>query len=382
MELSSLLVNSIHGFELIGDMKRVTNPKVLKSLMGPALRGLVLQRAKNEDATKIKMHGESVFNWRYTSEGNHYTKLYEKAKDGQWDGRRDLEWGTQVDPYNDDFNLISDESLPLREIPAYRKLPKRIQQEHRKEMLAWLLSQFLHGEQGALMAACQITESIEFLDGKLYSSTQVMDEARHVEVFHRYLTTKLERLYDINDNLYVVIDALMHDSRWDMKFLGMQIMIEGLALGAFSTMRHSTKEPLLREMLKYVITDEARHVHFGVTSLQHFYLNELPDQEVKERQDWAYEMCLLLRNRFLAHEFYDEFYGHLLSRKDWNSLILESGFMETFRNSLFRRLIPNLKRIGLLPERMRRHYEALGLMRYEFEKAATELTGSDLLHAK
>ena len=107
-------------------------------------------------------------------------------------------------------------------------------------------------------------------------------------------------------------------------------------------------------------------------------LNDLPEKEVRERQDWAYEMCLLLRNRFLAHEFYDEYYGHLLTRKEWNDLILESGFMETFRNSLFRRLIPNLKRIGLLPERMRCHYEGLGLMKYEFEKSANELKVSDL----
>lgn len=378
MQLSSLIKNSINGLELISDIHRVPNLKVLQNLAGPALRGLILQRAKNEDITRMKMHGTSTFNWNYTFEGNDYSKLYEKAKNGQWDGNKDLDWAINVDPYNEEFNLISDDSLPLREIPAYRKLPKRVQQKHRKEMLAWLLSQFLHGEQGALLAACQVTEAVEPLDGKLYGATQVMDEARHVEVFHRYITTKLERLYDINDNLYVVIDALMHDSRWDMKFLGMQIMIEGLALGAFSTMRHNTQEPLLKEMLKYVITDEARHVHFGVISLRDYYLNDLPAREVRERQDWAYEMCILLRNRFLAHEFYDEYYGHLLTRKQWNDLILESGFMETFRTSLFRRLIPNLKRIGLLPDRMRCHYESLGLMRYEFEKSANELELSDL----
>src|SRR5690606_7560912 len=142
-----------------------------------------------------------------------------------------------------------------------------------------------HGEQGALYAACQVTEAIHWMDGKLYGSTQVVDEGRHVEVFKRYLTTKLEKLYDINDNLYVIIDALMTDSRWDMKFLGMQIMIEGLALAAFGTLRQNTQEPLLRELLKRVITDEARHVHFGVVALEDYYRNHLSPSERRERED-------------------------------------------------------------------------------------------------
>ena len=106
----------------------------------------------------------------------------------------------------------------------------------------------------------------------------------------------------------------MSDNRWDLKFLGMQIMIEGLALGAFGTIRQTTKEPLLRELLKYVITDEARHVHYGVVALGDFYKNQLNEKERAEREDWAYEMSLLMRNRFLAHEVYEEHYGHMMSR--------------------------------------------------------------------
>jgi hypothetical protein len=131
-----------------------------------------------------------------------------------------------------------------------------------------MLSQFLHGEQGALFAAAQVTEAVQFFDGKLYGSTQVMDEGRHVEVFHRYIDQKLNKLYQINDNLYVIIDSLMTDGRWDMKFLGMQIMVEGLALGAFGVIYKQTKEPLLKELLRNVIQDEARHVHYGVVALR------------------------------------------------------------------------------------------------------------------
>jgi hypothetical protein len=142
-----------------------------------------------------------------------------------------------------------------------------------------MLSQFLHGEQGALLAAAQVTEAVQFFDGKLYGATQVVDEARHVEVFHRYLDTKLEKLYQINDNLFVIIDALMTDGRWDMKFLGMQIMVEGLALGAFGTLYKLTKEPLLKELLKMVIQDEARHVHYGVLALREHFTKQLDERE-------------------------------------------------------------------------------------------------------
>ena len=182
---------------------------------------------------------------------------------------------------------------------------------------SWLLSQFMHGEQGALFASAQVTESVRWVDGKFYGATQVMDEARHLEVFLRYLESKLGKLYQVNDNLFTIMDALMRDSRWDMKFLGMQIMIEGLALGAFSMMYQSTREPLLKELLRYVIQDEARHVHYGVLALKRHFA-ELSDAELREREDWTFEVACLMRDRFLAHEIYDEWFGAHMKRADWD----------------------------------------------------------------
>jgi hypothetical protein len=246
-------------------------------------------------------------------------------------------------------------------------------------MTSWVLSQFLHGEQGALFAACQVTTAVPWLDGKLYGSTQVVDEGRHVEVFHGYLSRKLGKVYEINDNLYVIIDALMTDSRWDVKFLGMQIMIEGLALGAFGTLRQMTREPLLKEILKNVITDEARHVHYGVLAIQEFVQQGISERERREREDWAFEVALLLRNRFLAHEFYDEFWAHAMSRAQWDELVQRSGMMQLFRKTMFKRIIPNLKRIGLLSDRVRPLYERAGLLGYEHGKAAPDLSAKELL---
>lgn len=362
----------------LGPLGRSRNPRVFLDLAGPAVRGLLLKKGKQGSTARMPAHHAAHFDWNYERSRPQMRRLYDAAKRSQWDAATALDWSTDVDPYDDARELMPEHSLPLIELPSYRSLPKRRQQEQRAALTAWLLSQFLHGEQGALFAACQVTEAVHWMDGKLYGSTQVVDEGRHVEVFHRYLTEKLGRLYEINDNLYTIIDALMTDGRWDLKFLGMQIMIEGLALGAFGTMRQSTKEPLLKEMLKYVITDEARHVTFGVVALRDYY-GALPDNERRDREDWAYEISVLLRNRFLAHEFYDEYYAHCMSKRQWNAAVLRSGFMGRFRTTLFRRLIPNLKKIHLLSDRVRPHYDALGLLVYENDKASTELSTIDLL---
>jgi hypothetical protein len=348
------------------------------NLLGPAFRGFVLKRGKSGPSTDMTAHHRAHFRWQYERNQAELARLYEAAKKHQWNSTTALDWSTDVDPLNPERELFAMDLLPFHELPAYVRMTEREKATARLGLCAWMLSQFLHGEQGALFAACQVTEAIEWVDGKLFGSTQVVDEGRHVEVFSRYLTQKLGKLYVINDNLYTIIDALMTDSRWDMKFLGMQIMVEGLALGAFGTMRANTREPLLRALLQYVITDEARHVHYGVVTLRDTY-RALPERQRREREDWAYEVAVLLRNRFLAHEFYEEYFGHAISREGWNRLVLKSGYMEKFRRTMFRRLIPNLKKIGLLSDRIRPKYEALGLLQWEHEKAAPELTPNELL---
>src|SRR5437773_8650895 len=156
----------------------------------------------------------------------------------------------------------------------------------------------MHGEQGALLCTAKIVETVPWIDAKYYASTQVMDEARHVEVFAKYLDTKLTGHYPINAHLRMLLDDIINDSRWDMTYLGMQIMVEGLALAAFGFMHMLTEEPLLKQLLRYVMSDEARHVAFGVLSLKEFY-EGLSEAERRERQECAYEPTVRLVNRFM-----------------------------------------------------------------------------------
>ncbi len=365
--------------EAIEIFSHIRDPKVLKALGPSGVRGLVLKRGKQGVPTKIQASHKAHFDWSYPHDNSEMAELYRRAKKGQWDGD-DLAWSTSVDPLNPEIPILPQEFIDFGVLEAEGiKLSQTEKREFIYAVVTWMLSQFLHGEQGALFASAQVTEAVQFFDGKFYGATQVMDEARHVEVFQRYLETKLNKLYSVNDNLFVIIDSLMADSRWDMKFLGMQIMVEGLALGAFGTLYQLTKEPLLKQLLGNVIQDEARHVHYGVVALREHIVTELSEAERHEREDWAFEVSLLMRNRFMAYEVYEEWFEGLISREKWRELILGAPGMEQFRTVMFSRLVPNLREIGLMSERIIPAYRQVGLMRYFDGKAADELTGDGML---
>lgn len=362
---------------VVGEMH---DPRVLRSLLPSAVRGLLLHRGKQGVPTRMGSHHPVCFSWSYPDDQPELAALYQRAQHGQWRGE-DLPWSTPVDPLSPHAPLLPADFLAWGELERSGvQLKPPEQQRLLADMAAWMLSQFLHGEQGALYASAQVTESIPLFNGKLYGATQVMDEGRHVEVFHRYLDEKLQKLYQVNDNLFVILDSLVGDSRWDMKFLGMQIMVEGLALGSFSMLYRYSREPLLRALLERVIQDEGRHVHYGVVSLREHVRHELAERERREREDWAFEVALLMRNRFLADEVYDEWFaGSSLTREQWRQFIIASPGLEAFRHSMFSRLVPNLREIGLMSPRVLPRYESAGLMRYFAGASADRLSAEQLL---
>ncbi|MEM9863908.1 MAG: ferritin-like domain-containing protein [Myxococcota bacterium] len=362
-------------------MTAVKDPRVMRSLGPSSVRGLLLQRGKQGGPTRVQASHDAYFDWTYPT-GAHpeMADLYTRAKQQQWDGATRLDWSTSVDKLNPEVPVLPRNFINLEGLRECGvRLTSQEEDRFRADLLTWQLSQFLHGEQGALFAAAQVTEAVQFFDGKFYGATQVVDEARHVEVFHRYLDTKLGKLYQINDNLFVIIDALMSDSRWDMKFLGMQIMVEGLALGAFGTLYKITQEPLLKDLLKNVIQDEARHVHYGVLALREHIRDHLSEAERREREDWAFEVAILMRNRFLAFEVYEEWFEGRLTRAQWRNVVQTSLGLEEFREVMFKRLVPNLREIGLLSDRILPHYHAVGLGKYMGGKAAHEVTGDEMI---
>ncbi|HKH24545.1 MAG TPA: ferritin-like domain-containing protein [Acidimicrobiales bacterium] len=222
----------------------------------------------------------------------------------------------------------------------------------------------MHGEQGALLCTAKIVETVPWVDAKYYASTQVMDEARHVEVFAKYLDEKLSGHYPINAHLRLLLDDIVTDSRWDMTYLGMQIMVEGLALAAFGFIQQISTEPLLKQLLRYVMADEARHVAFGVLSLKEYY-TELSERELRERQEFAFEAAVRMRDRFLQQEVWERM-G--LDVKQVLPIVMHAPQRRVFQSLLFSKIVPNCKKLGLLDANegwLRHRFEEIGVIEFE-----------------
>jgi energy-coupling factor transporter ATP-binding protein EcfA2 len=205
---------------------------------------------------------------------------------------------------------------------------------------------------------------VPWIDAKYYAATQVMDEARHVEVFAKYLDTKLSGHYPINAHLRLLLDDIIRDSRWDMTYLGMQIMVEGLALAAFGFIHQLTTEPLLKQLLRYVMSDEARHVAFGVLSLQEYY-QELTNAELRERQEFAFEAAVRMRDRFLQQEVWDRMGVDV---KEAVQLVMQAPDRMLFQQMLFSKIVPNCKKLGLIDAGdgwLREKFTELGVIAFE-----------------
>ena len=324
----------------------------------------------DRDATEhlVPHTHDTVFTWDYSLTRPPLRKLYEKAKTSQWNGTTDLPWETEVDIERtiaqDQATLGAGFDISLFSQSSLSKWGDKEWLNFGIEGRRWQLSQFLHGEQGALVCTAKIVETVPWYDAKLYASTQVVDEARHVEVFARYLDEKLGGGYQVNAHLGLLLDDIITDSRWDMTYLGMQIMVEGLALAAFGFLHQTTQEPLLKKLLRYVMSDEARHVAFGVLSLQEVYA-QMTDVEIKERQEFAFEASVRMRDRFLQQEVWDRL-G--VNTKEIAPILLQDPTRTLFQQMLFAKIVPNCKKLGLLDRNdkwLRHRFEDLGVIQFE-----------------
>ncbi|MDA8117379.1 MAG: ferritin-like domain-containing protein [Actinomycetota bacterium] len=320
--------------------------------------------------------GAVQFSWDYDSGREKLLSLYEKGKRRQWDAKVRIDWERDVDLDNPLGN--EDYYVPIYGSQVWERMDARARGELKLHLASWQFSQFLHGEQGALICASKIVQNVPDMDSKFYAATQVMDEARHVEVYSTFLN-KLELAYPINPNLRSILDQVLSDSRWDMTYLGMQVLIEGLALAAFGMIRNLTGNQLARDLTAYVMQDEARHVAFGRNALSDYY-PQLSEAERNEREEFCAEACNLMRSRFLAHEVWENLGLGTDECLEW---VERSEAQQAFRSLLFTRIVPVLRDIGLFGETMRSAFEKMGVLGFadtdldalmaDDERVATEI---------
>jgi hypothetical protein len=301
---------------------------------------------------------ETCFTWEYDGERQSLLQLYDKGKKQQWDAADRIDWSLDLDPENP--MLLDDTQVPIYGSDIWNRLTDKEKRQLRHHQQASQISQFMHGEQGALMACAKIVQTVPDLDAKFYAATQVMDEARHVEAYRRLLHEKFELAYPITKGLAALLEQAMTDSRWDMTYLAMQVLIEGLALAAFQRIRDGAKNPLAASINAYVMQDEARHVAFGRLALRDYY-PQLSDKERDEREEFVVDACWHMRERFNQFDVWNRL-G--LPVQECIEILDKSDYMKTFRGRLFSRIVPTVRDIGLWGPRVQQAFEQMGAMQF------------------
>jgi len=340
-----------------------------------------------KDTWNVPMSGDARFTWEYDGGRDRLLSLYQKGKDKQWDAQLRIDWDLEVDPVN--VAGLPEEFNPLFGSDIWNKLSQRERDEFGRHQGSWLFSQFLHGEQGALNVSARIVQSVPDLDSKFYAATQTMDEARHVELYAKFVDEKIGLYYPVNQDLAKLLAESLADSRWDLPYLGMQVLIEGLALAAFGLYRDMATNPLVKQLLAYVMQDEARHVAFGRLALKDYYA-EPTEKERAEREEFVVEGCYLMRDRFKGREVFEQLNMPVEQCMEY---VDRSDMFTLYQSLLFSRIVPCVRDIGLWGDKVQAAYADMGVLdnakadlvalmrqdeeiaeRYDEEKAERELT--------
>jgi P-aminobenzoate N-oxygenase AurF len=316
---------------------------------------------------KFDGHTDVAFTWEYDDNRAGLLQLYAKGKQQQWDAAERIDWSQDLDPENP--MMLDDRVVAIYGSDIWNRMTDKERRQVRHHLQAAQISQFMHGEQGALIATAKIVQTVPNLDSKFYAATQVMDEARHVEAYSRLLHDKFELAYPITHGLKSLLENGLSDSRWDMTYLTMQILIEGLALAAFQRLRDQSKNPLAAAVNAYVMQDEARHVAFGRLALRDYY-PQLSDAERNEREEFVVDACWHMRDRFNQLEVWQRL-G--LPIDACIEITDNSDAMKLFRSRLFSRIVPTVKDIGLWGPKVQEAFAAMGAIGFAETDAAAML---------
>ena len=327
---------------------------VSKEQSAPSLRDLY-PIPEIDPSWSVPQEFEATFDFEYDEGRKQTMHLYQKGKDMQWDALDRIDWSLELD--SESPMQMPDETNAVFHTPVWAKLSENEKADLRRHQTAWMMSQFMQGEQAALLCAAKIVQQVPDLDSKFYASTQVMDEARHVEAYKKYLS-KLGLAYPMTKPLQELVDQALRDSRWDMTYLAMQVVIEGLALAAFGSIRDMSQNKLTQQLNAYVMQDESRHVAFGRITLRDYY-PELTQAERDEREEFLVEACYLMRDRFEARELYEHLDMPVDQIVDADQ---KSDFRVHFRSMLFSRIVPIVRDIGLWSDKIQGAYRDMGVM--------------------
>jgi hypothetical protein len=293
----------------------------------------------------------------YHEEDQKLNALYNKAKSSQWDARVDINWSTELDP--DNPVSMHDGTIVLFGTPIWDTLDAKTRIDVRRHAQGWMMSQILHGEQAALLCASKLAMSERTVVAKMCNAMQACDEARHVEAFSA-LSQKIGIDYPMTHSLGSLLKDTVQSSETDITNLGMQILVEGIALSIFQTVVAYSSSPFIKDLFNRIKADEARHFAVGRITLKRIS-GELSESELRVRDEFISEGA----NALYEHLCADEIWGSVnLPRLQCAQMVREAPVAVALRRSLFRRLVPSIRDMGFLRPRVIKTFEQLGVMDY------------------
>ncbi|MEU2790649.1 diiron oxygenase [Streptomyces sp. NPDC007100] len=316
--------------------------------------------AVKADLMEVDAMFQACLNWNYGDRDSRVWNLYEKNKVSQWNATTDIDWDHDVE-FGAELSEENGARLASFVVGEGSPVPRELLTQFRWEYQAWMCSQFLHGEQGALVTTARLVETVPDLDAKTYAASQVADEARHVEAFARYVDEKLKSVYPINPGLKTLLHDLLSESRWDIVYLGMQVVVEGLAITALRLASSGFGDPVIRQITRMVAQDEARHIAFGVTALTGMY-SQVTSAELREREDFLLEAIQLMSRRFMLREVWERMD---LDVAKGLRFARTNPMMATYRQMLFQQVIFVLRQLDMLSDRVKDLLLAENLVRPE-----------------
>ncbi len=297
--------------------------------------------------------------WSYGSEVEELRRLYEKGKAGQWNAQTDLDWDTPIDRSG---WLLAPEGSLLANVVKMTGGSEAAQKEATHDEVAYVISQLLHGEQAALQLCGQLTNVCTEMDQKFYAASQTIDEARHIEVFAKFLEEKMGTIYPIGADLKTLLDILLQAQGMQKKVLGMQTLFEGMAVGIMDMVRRDSTNTLLKNMLHRVEQDEARHAAFGVLNMRRIVKDASKDS-MEGMEDWAFSILETLNaNQQLEMlRTFEDKYGY-----DSETIVSVTTTLDNFAelNSppYMHTVVPNLRNLGLITDRTEDHWRRVGMI--------------------
>jgi hypothetical protein len=298
--------------------------------------------------------------WNYASEVEELRALYERGKKGQWNAESDVDWSI---PFPRERWFLPKEGLQiLPSVLAIMGADDDTCREAAFDEFAWTFSQLLHGEQAALQLCGQLTNSCPTMDAKFYAASQVVDEARHIEVISKFLQRKIGTIYPIGGTLKVLLDKLLEAPTWKTKTLGMQCLFEGMAVGIFDMIQKGSTNPLLSDVIRRVKQDEARHAAFGILTMRRTVRDATP-AEMAEMEDFSFNVLETLNANQQLDMLRDLCPKYGLDPENVVLMLLGQEKWAEFNSEVFMHtVVPNLARLGLITERTEARYRACGIM--------------------